>query len=165
MVAQNIVTLISQVLASIICAYWTFKINQFLRSLCPRKKMSCIGNFRRNFTTLNQTTGYIKFNSYYHLLHQGIVFSVSQVAFKVTPETNFMISMITDFLYINIFHGITFTSKIKIPPKDASIRPLGSISAQKPQSLEARGEKNELKNKLIVVKLPQAIYVKPRGVS
>ena len=98
-------------------------------------------------------------------MHQGIVFSVSQVAFKVTPETNFMISMITDFLYINIFHSIAFPSKIKIPPKDANIRPLGSISAQKPQSLEARGEKNELKNKLIVVKLPQAIYVKPRGVS
>ena len=97
-VAQNIVTLTSQVLASIICAYWTFKINQLLRSLCPRKKMSCIGNFRRNFTTLNQTTGYIKFNSYYDLLHQRIVFRVSQVAFKVTSETNVFISMITDFL-------------------------------------------------------------------
>ena len=97
-VAQNIVTLTTQVLASNICAYWTFNTNQFLRSLCPRKKMSCIGNFRRNFTTLNQTTGYIKFNSYYHLLHQRIVFRVSQVAFKVTSETNVFISMITDFL-------------------------------------------------------------------
>ena len=137
-VAQNIVPMISQFLWSIFSWYSTYKINRHLNGICPDKKMSCIGKYRRNFTTFEQTNGYIKINYYYLLLHQGLIFSVIQATFTVTPETNFLISNICDFIYINVYHGIFLPMKMGIPPKRSRLRHFSDFFVRKPQFLEAR---------------------------
>ena len=138
-IAQNIVTMTSQFLASIFCWYWTFKTNRHVDGICPDKKMSSIGNYRRNFTTFAQTNRYIKINYYYLLFHQGLIFSVIQASFTVTPETNFLISNICDFFYINLYHGIFLPLKMRVPPKRQKAKThCSNFFVRKPQFLEAR---------------------------
>ena len=137
-VRQNIVPMISQFLVSIFCWYWTLKTNQHLRGICPDRKMSSIGKYRRNFTTFEETTRYIKTNYYYLLFHQGLIFSLIQAVFTVTPETNFLLSNTCDFVYIGVYHGIFLPSKMTIPSKKNRQRLYSDFFVRKPQFLEPR---------------------------
>ena len=136
--AQNIVPMITQFLWSVFCWYWTFKVNRFVDGVCPDKKMSSIGKYRRNFTTFSQTTRYIKINYYYLLFHQGLIFSLIQAAFTMTPEANFHISAICDFFYINVYHGIFLPLTMVIPSKRKRQTHCSDFFVRKPQFLEAR---------------------------
>ena len=114
------------------------KTKQYLQGICPDGKMSSIGNFRRNFTTFDQTTKYIQITVYFFTFHRGIVFSLFQT-FSSHPDANRMISNVIDFLYINIFHGILLPLKMEMPPSTGK-RVKRTFYVRRPQNLEPRRE-------------------------
>ena len=114
------------------------KTKQYLQGICPDGKMSSIGNFRRNFTTYDQTTKYIQITVYFFTFHRGIVFSLFQT-FSSHPDANRMISNVIDFLYINIFHGILLPLKMEMPPSTGK-RVKRTFYVRRPQNLEPRRE-------------------------
>ena len=63
--------------------------------------MSNIGRFRRNFTTFEKTTQFIRINFFDGLVHQGLLFSLFK-AFSFKPQTNFLLANLSDYLYMDI---------------------------------------------------------------
>ena len=113
---RNVVPLfLTATLGWVIVILLKARTKQYLQGICPDGKMSSIGNFRRNYTTFDQTTKYIQITVYFFTFHRGIVFSLFQT-FSSHPDANKLISNVIDFLYINIFHGILLPLKMEVPP-------------------------------------------------
>ena len=121
------------------CIYFKFKTNQYLHGICPLQKMSNIGKFRRNFATFEQTMQFIHIYFFYGYFFYGLSFSLFQ-AFSLEPQTNFLLSNISDFLYMNVFHGIFLPMNMKIPPTLSlnRRRRASHFFVRRPQFLEPR---------------------------
>ena len=136
---KNVMPLFSPFLVWTTCMYYKFKTNQYLRRICPQQKMFILGNFRRNFITFEQTTQFMHVYFFYGIVHYGIFFSLVQ-AFSLEPQTNFLLSIISDYLYMNIFLGIVLPMIIEIPPTLNTNRQgdAADFFVRKPQLLEPR---------------------------
>ena len=111
---KDIMPLISPFLVWTWCLYWKFKTNRYLHRICPLQKMTKIGKFRRNFTTFEKTMQFIHMYFFYVLV-RGLSFALFQ-AFSFDPQTNFLLKNLSDYLYMDVYHGIFVPLIMEIPP-------------------------------------------------
>ena len=107
--------------------------------MCPDGKMSSIGKYRRNLATFEDTAQYIQIFFFYFAIQRGLVLSLFQIL-SLKPETNLLISNVSDLLYINIYHGIVLPMKMKIPQSTSNKKPSSDFFPHTPRILEPRRE-------------------------
>jgi hypothetical protein len=94
-----LISLAFSFIAVFVIKYMTWRVNRCMSGLCPDKKMSCIGNYKRNAISLNVTTKLL------HLWYfNTISYSVSCIVVK---HFSSMYSDTTLFMIWSI-HGVLF---------------------------------------------------------
>ena len=119
--------------------------------MCPDGKMSSIGKYRRNLATFEDTAQYIQIFFFYFAIQRGLVLSLFQIL-SLKPETNLLISNVSDLLYINIYHGILLPMIMKIPQAASSKKPSSDFFVHTPHILEPRREQYSTARESIVSK-------------
>ena len=119
--------------------------------MCPDGKMSSIGKYRRNLATFEDTAQYIQIFFFYFAIQRGLVLSLFQIL-SLKPETNLLISNVSDLLYINIYHGIVLPLIMKIPQSTSIKNPSSDFIVNTPRVLEPRREQYSTARESIVSK-------------
>ena len=119
--------------------------------MCPDGKMSSIGKYRRNLSTFEETAQYIQIFVFYFVIHKGLVLSIFQML-SLKPETNLLISNVSDLLFINIYHGIFLPIKMKVPLSTSKKKASSDFFVYKPSILEPRRDQYSAAKEPIVSK-------------
>ena len=112
----RILSLIFPCIAEIFNWYFSGKVFHYLNGICPNKRMSCIGNYRRNLILFKDTSQNVSLWACYSIL-QGIVviISITSNSHKVTSSAVFWIHNMLAFTFIDIFHGIIIPLNMSLP--------------------------------------------------
>ena len=109
------------------------------------------GKYRRNLATFEDTAQYIQIFFFYFAIQRGLVLSLFQIL-SLKPETNLLISNVSDLLYINIYHGIVLPMIMKIPQSTSIKNPSSDFIVNTPRVLEPRREQYSTARESIVSK-------------
>ena len=131
-------TLIYPCIDEIFNQYLSRKVSSYLNGICPKRRMSCIGNYRRNLIFFEETSRYVSWWALFFIL-QGTVIIIAMTLDSHTLTSNmvFWIHNILAFAFIDIFHGIIIPLKMTIPPSTIPT-PRQQTSRSTPLSLEPR---------------------------
>ena len=111
----RIFSLIFPCLCEILNRYFSAKVGTFLRGLCPNKRMSCIGKFRRNLIDLVDNSFYITCWALYACL-DGLLLLLAMTTNSpvFAPENFFFLYNLVTFLFIDIFHGVVIPLRMDL---------------------------------------------------
>ena len=110
----RIISLVYPCLAEIFNQYFSRKVLSYLNGICPTKKMSCIGKYRRNLIFLEETSRYLSYWAGYAIL-DGSITMVAMTSKLASPTLLFWIHNILAFAFIDVFYGLYVPLNMKLP--------------------------------------------------
>ena len=111
----RILSLIFPCLCQILNRYFSAKVSTFLSGLCPNKRMSCIGKFRRNLIDLADTSMYITCWALYACLDNILLLMAITTSSPVfAPQSFFFLYNLVSFVFIDIFHGLVIPLRMDL---------------------------------------------------
>ena len=121
-VKGRIVSLIYPFLAQIVNFYLTKKVRTYINGICPNKKMSCIGNYRRNLLFFETYSRWIALWLFIAVLEALIRILALKKPEIFSAEIVFMLLFGHSFLCISVLHGIVFPLVMTLPPEETEIK-------------------------------------------
>ena len=110
----RIISLVYPCLAEIFNQYFSNKVFHYLNGICPNKKMSCIGKYRRNLIFLEETSRYLSFWAGYAIL-DGSITMVAMTSKLASPNLLFWVHNILAFAFIDVFYGLYVPLHMTLP--------------------------------------------------
>ena len=112
----RISSLVYPCVAEVFNRYFSRKVFHYLNGICPNKRMSCIGNYRRNLIFFRETSHYVSRWACYSIL-EGTVMIVAMTSDsdKLTSTMVFWIHNVLAFTFIDIFHGLIIPLNMALP--------------------------------------------------
>ena len=112
----RILSLVYPCVAEVFNQYGSRKVFHYLNGICPNKRMSCIGNYRRNLIFFRETSHYVSRWACYSIL-EGTVMIVAMTSDsdKLTSTMVFWIHNVLAFTFIDIFHGLIIPLNMALP--------------------------------------------------
>ena len=111
----RITSLIFPILCEIINRYFSAKVSIFLKGICPDRKMSCIGKFRRNLIDLATNSTYITCWAVYACLEGVLILMAMTTKLQIfSPQNFFCVYNILAFVFIDLFHGLVLPLKMDL---------------------------------------------------
>ena len=135
-VKGRIMTLVYPCVAEVFNRYYSKKVFNYLNAICPNKKMSCIGNYRRNLIFFHETSRYVSCWAWYSIL-EGSFMIFAMTSAKVDTTTVFWVHNILAFAFIDIFHGLHTPLRMALPQISAP-RQIENLSRSTTLPLEPR---------------------------
>ena len=112
----RISSLIYPCVAEIFNQYYSRKVFHYLNGICPNKRMSCIGNYRRNLIFFAETSRYVSRWACYSILEGSVMmFAMTSDSHEVTSTMVFWIHNIMAFAFIDVFHGLVIPMNMALP--------------------------------------------------
>ena len=112
----RISSLVYPCIAEIFNQYYSRKVFHYLNGICPNKRMSCIGNYRRNLIFFKDTSQYVSRWACYSILEGSVmIIAMTSDSYKVTSTMIFWIHNILAFAFIDIFHGVVIPLNMALP--------------------------------------------------
>ena len=134
----RIISIIYPCIAEFFNQYYSLVVFNYLNGICPKKRMSCIGNYRRNLIFFRETSHYVSRWACYSILEGTVIIvAMTSGSHKVTSTMVFWIHNILAFTFIDIYHGLIIPLNMALPtttvPKEGQ-----KMSTITPLSLEPR---------------------------
>ena len=96
--------------------YYSMKANQYLAGFCPKKTMSCIGKYRRNLLTLQDTSNLIYYWTVYAFFESALIIAPKLFkSYLISPAMVFWAHNVLVISFVDIYHGIVLPCKMVIP--------------------------------------------------
>ena len=102
----NMFRLFFPLLQIFIIFYFRFKVKSFMKELCPRKQMSCIGVYKRNVISLQTTMHWLMFWTVAMLLEYTLCTLLTVHGDVFSPQTAFWIWNVKCFLLNEGLHFV-----------------------------------------------------------
>ena len=125
----RLITLANLAITEFYNQWLAWKVRRLLRGLCPNKRMSCIGNYRRNLMSLGENSRYLSLWNAFCFLDSFILLFL-----KLSPSAMFWTQNILSFIVLDVFQGLVIPLRMEVPQrterKEAGIfysRPLGVL--------------------------------------
>ena len=115
-ISRRIETLVYPFLAEASNQYFSWKARVYIHGVCPNKRMSCIGKYRRNLMSFAETSLYLSCWAGYSVL-EGTVVIVAMVIGSPgsTSSLVFWVHNFLAFAFIDVFHGIYIPLSMTLP--------------------------------------------------
>ena len=99
-----------------VCKYLNFKSLRFIRGICPNNRMSSIGNYRRNFLTLEDTCDFFLYFSLWECCNSLLMnFTYINQIFLLSPSVVAAIQNLSNFIFYGFFYGFVLPIRMSIP--------------------------------------------------
>ena len=117
-VKGRIMALAYPFIAEVFNQYYSRKVTNYLRKLCPNRRMSCIGKYRRNLLSFRDMSKYISSWAAYSVV-QGSVMIAAMIfgSSKVSSTLVFWMHNLGAFLFIDFFHGVFTPLHMTLPSR------------------------------------------------
>ena len=86
--------------------YMTWRVNRFIRGVCPRRKMSCIGAYRRNILTFQQTSTWFQAWVFWTTMDNLIFVYVQKYETDFSKENLLWFLFIHNFVFVQVVHSM-----------------------------------------------------------
>ena len=133
----RIISLVYPCLAEIFNQYFSNKVFHYLNGICPNKKMSCIGKYRRNLIFLEETSRYLSYWAGYAILDGSITMFAMTSKFA-SPNLLFWVHNILAFAFIDVFYGLYVPLHMTLPSERVMEQGSRVELSSVPKSLEPR---------------------------
>ena len=133
----RIISLVYPCLAEIFNQYFSHKVLHYLNGICPNKKMSCIGKYRRNLIYLEETSRYLSYWAGYAIL-DGSITMVAMTSKLASPTLLFWVHNILAFAFIDVFYGLYVPLHMTLPSESVMEQRSRVELSSVPKSLEPR---------------------------
>ena len=84
--------------------YFSFRMNGFMRGLCPRGKMSCIGKYQRNVLNFRTTVKLALAWGFFPIFRQFVLLGYAHIEERVSPQNVFYIDTVLWILFSDVFY-------------------------------------------------------------
>ena len=109
----------------------------YLNGICPNKRMSCIGKYRRNLIFLEETSRYLSYWASYAIL-DGSITMVAMTSKSASPNLLFWVHNILAFAFIDVFYGLYVPLHMILPSEKVSEQGPRFELSTAPKTLEPR---------------------------
>ena len=115
-ISRRIETLVYPFLAEATNQYFSWKARVYIHGVCPNKRMSCIGKYRRNLMSFAETSLYLSCWAGYSVLEGAVVIVAMVIGSPGSTSTLvFWIHNFLAFAFIDVFHGIYIPLSMTLP--------------------------------------------------
>ena len=119
--------------------FFCWKVRKYLAGICPRKRMSCIGKYRRNLIDFEQTSRYSTCWVMFSWMEFVLLMLLTHYKNEMSSQTIFWAWNIPLFVFIDIINGIVLPLTVAVPAKEKQ-KPDRRVEfyTRKPRVLEPR---------------------------
>ena len=97
--------------------YFSSRVNRFLRRLCPKGRMSCIGLYKRNVIDLSETIRLVVVGLVCILLRMTGILFIQENSFQLSREASFWIWNTTEIMFGEGFYFFCFPFFVTVHPR------------------------------------------------